>query len=59
MPLALPDLRIAGETHNAYAARIKSLEREVRALLYAAQRDRKEVPLCLDAAEVGKLRPRW
>ncbi len=42
MPLALPDLRIAGETHEAYAARMKSLEQEVLALLRAAQRDRKD-----------------
>ncbi len=42
MPLALVDLRIAGETYDAYAVRMKSLEQEVRALLHAAQRDRKE-----------------
>jgi len=79
MPLALPDLRVAGETHDAYAARMKSLEQEVRALLHAAQRVRKEeldrgrvdtvfqvgdqvllrTKELLDAAEVGKLRPRW
>ncbi len=79
MPLALPDMHVAGETHDAYAARMKSLEQEVRALLHAAHRDRKEeldrgrvdtvfqvgdqvllrTKELLDAAEVGKLRPRW
>jgi transposase InsO family protein len=37
-PRALPDLRVAGETHKAYAARMKYLEHEVCALLHAAQR---------------------
>ena len=36
MPLALPDLRASGESPAAYAARMKALEHEVRALLHAA-----------------------
>ena len=79
MPLSLPDLRAAGEPPAAYAARMKALEQEVRALLHAAQQERKaaldqgrvntvfrvgdQVLLrtkeVLDAAEIGKLRPRW
>ena len=79
MPLSLPDLRATGEPHAAYAARMAALEKEVRALLHAAQQERKaaldrgrvdtvfhvgdEVLLrtkeLLDAAEIGKLRPRW
>ena len=79
MPLSLPDLRATGEPHAAYAARMADLEEEVRALLHAAQQERKaaldkgrvdtvfhvgdEVLLrtkeLLDAAEIGKLRPRW
>jgi len=79
MPLSLPDLRVPGETHAAYAARMTALEKEVRTLLHAAQMERKalldrgrvdtvfqvgdEVLLrtkeLLDAAEIGKLRPRW
>ena len=41
MPLALPDLRASGESPAAYAARMKALEQEVRALLHAAQQERK------------------
>ena len=41
MPFALPDLRSAGETPPAYAARMKALEQEVQALLSAAQQERK------------------
>ena len=79
LPLSLPDLRTVGEPAAAYATRMKALEQEVRALLYAAQQERKaaldpgrvdttfqvgdQVMLrtkeLLDAAEVGKLRPRW
>ena len=79
LPLSLPDLRAAGEAPAAYASRMKALEQEVRALLHAAQQERKaaldpgrvattfqvgdQVLLrtkeLLDAAEVGKLRPRW
>jgi len=79
MPLSLPDLRHVDETPAAYAVRMKTLEREVQALLNAAQQDRKalldrgrvdtvfqvgdQVMLrtaeLLDAAEIGKLRPRW
>ena len=79
MPLSLPDLRATGEPHAAYATRMAALEEEVRALLHAAQQERKaaldrgrvdtvfhvgdEVLLrtkeLLDAAEIGKLRPRW
>ena len=79
MPLSLPDLRYVDETPAAYAVRMKTLEREVQALLNAAQQDRKalldrgrvdtvfqvgdQVMLrtaeLLDAAEIGKLRPRW
>ena len=77
--MSLPDLRAAGEPSAAYATRMKTLEQEVRALLHAAQQERKaaldrgrvdttfqvgdQVMLrtkeLLDAAEVGKLRPRW
>ena len=79
MPLSLPDLRSAGETPPAYAARMKTLEQEVQALLHAAQEERKasldpsrvdtvfqvgdavmlRTAELLDAAEIGKLRPRW
>ena len=79
LPLSLPDLRATGESPAAYAARMKSLEREVQALLHTAQLERKatldphrvdtkfavgdQVMLrtqeLLDAAEIGKLRPRW
>ena len=79
LPLSLPDLRAAGELPAAYATRMRALEAEVRALLHAAQQERKaaldpgrvdttfqvgdQVMLraheLLDAAEVGKLRPRW
>ena len=70
LPLSLPDLRAAGL--------MKALEQEVRALLYAAQQERKaaldrgrvdttfqvdqamlRAKELLDAAEVGRLRPRW
>ena len=40
-PLSLPDLPAAGEPPAAYAARTKALEQEVRALLQAAQQERK------------------
>ena len=79
LPLSLPDLRAAGEPAAAYATRMRALEEEVRALLHAAQQERKaamdtgrvdttfqvgdQVMLrtheLFDAAEVGKLRPRW
>jgi len=41
MPLSLPDLHSAGESPAAYFARMKHLEEEVRALLHAAQLERK------------------
>ena len=41
LPLSLPDLRAAGEPPAAYATRMKALEQEVRALLHAAQQERK------------------
>ncbi len=79
LPLSLPDLHISGESPSAYAARMKELVQEVRALLLAAQQARKEqldrgrvdtvirvgdqvllrTMELLDAAEIGKLRPRW
>ena len=78
LPLSLPDPRAAGEPPAAYATRMKALEQEVRALLYAAQQERKaaldrgrvdttfqvdqamlRAKELLDAAEVGRLRPRW
>jgi hypothetical protein len=79
LPLSLPDLRNAEETPAEYADRMQTLEQEVRALLHAAQLERKaaidkgrvdtvfqvgdEVMLrtaeLLDAADIGKLRPRW
>lgn len=79
LPLSLPDLHNSGESPSAYAARMKELMQEVRALLLAAQQARKEqldrgrvdtvfqvgdqvllrTKELLDAAEIGKLRPRW
>jgi hypothetical protein len=79
LPLSLPDLHNSGESPSAYAARMKALMQEVRALLLAAQQARKEqldrgrvdtvfqvgdqvllrTKELLDAAEIGKLRPRW
>ena len=41
LPLALADPRAAGEPLAAYATRMKALEQEVRALLHAAQQERK------------------
>ena len=41
LPLSLPDLRYAEETPAAYADRMQALEQEVRALLHAAQLERK------------------
>ena len=41
LPLSLPDLPAAGESPVAYAARMKALEQEVRALLHAANQERK------------------